>query len=121
MEAPLKPCTQLSALIAAAEAFAREALSQHDGSHDWWHVARVRANAVDIAHMEDLPMDRAQVRRHVCVGGYFCARNVRREYNGQLCVVDLPELLERSCPGKGDLTDMTRVTQHASHVEYVEH
>ena len=31
-----------SAIVAAAESFVREELSAMDGSHDWWHVDRVR-------------------------------------------------------------------------------
>jgi len=40
------------AVLAAADEFAREALSQDSSGHDWWHVARVRRLARIIAREE---------------------------------------------------------------------
>jgi len=39
-------------VLAAAEVFAREALSRDSSGHDWWHVARVRRLARIIAREE---------------------------------------------------------------------
>jgi len=39
-------------VIARAERFARAALASNDGSHDAWHVERVRASAVALARLE---------------------------------------------------------------------
>ncbi|KAG1665222.1 hypothetical protein FOA52_011410 [Chlamydomonas sp. UWO 241] len=51
----------MQALLASAESFVRTALANHDGSHDFWHVARVRANAASLARSEKLPQSRAQL------------------------------------------------------------
>ena len=42
-------------IITAAEAFVREELAGMDGSHDWWHIHRVRQNALSLALEENLP------------------------------------------------------------------
>lgn len=39
-------------VIARAEAYVKRELVTVDGSHDWWHVARVRATAVSLAREE---------------------------------------------------------------------
>ena len=39
-------------VVARAERFARDALASNDGSHDLWHVERVRASAVALARLE---------------------------------------------------------------------
>lgn len=44
-----------AAAVAAVEARVKEALAQQDASHDWAHVARVRALALRIAGEEGLP------------------------------------------------------------------
>lgn len=44
-----------SDIITAAEAFVREELAGMDGSHDWWHIHRVRQNALSLAAEERLP------------------------------------------------------------------
>ena len=44
-----------SNIITAAEAFVREELAGMDGSHDWWHIHRVRQNALSLASEENLP------------------------------------------------------------------
>jgi len=41
-----------SALIQRTESFVRDALSDVDGSHDWWHIHRVRLTAVALAKEE---------------------------------------------------------------------
>ena len=48
-------------IIAAAEAFVREELSGMDGSHDWWHIHRVRQNALSLAAEEKLPAESLEV------------------------------------------------------------
>lgn len=48
-------------IIAAAEAFVREELSGMDGSHDWWHIHRVRQNALSLAAEEKLPPESLEV------------------------------------------------------------
>lgn len=42
-------------IITAAEAFVKEELAGMDGSHDWWHIHRVRRNALSLAQEEQLP------------------------------------------------------------------
>ena len=44
------------AIIAAAEAFVKEELAGNDGSHDWWHIHRVRQMALLLAQEEGLPV-----------------------------------------------------------------
>ena len=44
----------LQQLITSAEIFVKEALSCHDASHDFQHIARVRRMAVRIAQDEGL-------------------------------------------------------------------
>ncbi|MDZ4689255.1 MAG: phosphohydrolase, partial [Planctomycetaceae bacterium] len=39
-------------LIAATESFIRERLAGDSSGHDWWHIHRVRNNAVAIARAE---------------------------------------------------------------------
>ena len=43
-------------IIAAAEAFVKEELAGNDGSHDWWHIHRVRQMALLLAQEEGLPV-----------------------------------------------------------------
>lgn len=50
------------AVIAAAEDFVREEMSRYDGSHDWYHVDRVRRNAMSLADEEGV---RDEGTRHV--------------------------------------------------------
>jgi uncharacterized protein len=40
-------------IIAAAEGFVRSKLAQDFSGHDWWHIDRVRNNAVTIARQEN--------------------------------------------------------------------
>jgi hypothetical protein len=49
--------TNISTLIAAAEAFARSVMETeaHDASHDYSHVERVRRCALQLAEEEGLP------------------------------------------------------------------
>lgn len=49
--------TNISSLIAAAEAFARSVMESeaHDASHDFSHVERVRRCALQLAEEEGLP------------------------------------------------------------------
>jgi uncharacterized protein len=44
-----------ASIVASAEAFVREELSGMDGSHDWWHIHRVRQLALSLATEENLP------------------------------------------------------------------
>ena len=44
------------AIIAAAEAFVKKELAGNDGSHDWWHIHRVRQMALLLAQEEGLPV-----------------------------------------------------------------
>lgn len=44
-------------VIAATEAFVKGQLEHVDGSHDWWHIARVRNLALLLAKEEQLPLD----------------------------------------------------------------
>ena len=50
-----------SAIVAAAESFVREELSAMDGSHDWWHVDRVRKTALSLAAEERVPVASLEV------------------------------------------------------------
>eukprot|EP00891_Asterochloris_glomerata_P004611 jgi/Astpho2/4611/fgenesh1_pm.00067_%23_39_t len=49
------------AIIAAAEAFVKEELAGNDGSHDWWHIHRVRQMALLLAQEEGLPASKLEV------------------------------------------------------------
>jgi uncharacterized protein len=42
----------MTSVIDHAEAYVREELAQNDGSHDYWHIDRVRANAMALAREE---------------------------------------------------------------------
>ena len=55
------PCHTMDTLLLQAEAFVKEALRGHDGSHDFWHISRVRASARVIAQQEGLPQDRVEL------------------------------------------------------------
>ncbi|KAK9803661.1 hypothetical protein WJX72_009151 [[Myrmecia] bisecta] len=46
-----------SELATQAERFVKQELSTHDGSHDWWHVDRVRKLALELAREEGLSDD----------------------------------------------------------------
>ena len=50
-----------SAIVAAADSFVREELSAMDGSHDWWHVDRVRKTALSLAAEERVPVASLEV------------------------------------------------------------
>ena len=45
--------------VADAEAFGREELAGMDGSHDWWHIHRVRTTALALASEERLVSPRS--------------------------------------------------------------
>ncbi|PNH10726.1 hypothetical protein TSOC_002492 [Tetrabaena socialis] len=49
------------AIIAAAEAFVRAELAAVDGSHDFAHIQRVRANAANLARIEGLSAEASAV------------------------------------------------------------
>ena len=42
----------MTSVVDRAEAYVREELAQNDGSHDYWHIDRVRANAMALAREE---------------------------------------------------------------------
>ena len=48
-----------SSIVADAEAFVREELAGMDGSHDWWHIHRVRTTALALASEERLVSPRS--------------------------------------------------------------
>lgn len=45
LEAGHGGATVVEELLCSAEAWVQAELSGTDGSHDWWHIQRVRANA----------------------------------------------------------------------------
>ena len=44
-----------ASIVADAEEWVKSELAGQDGSHDWWHIARVRATALSLAREESLP------------------------------------------------------------------
>ena len=44
-----------ASIVADAEDWVKSELAGQDGSHDWWHIARVRATALSLAREESLP------------------------------------------------------------------
>ena len=44
-----------ASIVSDAEDWVKSELAGQDGSHDWWHIARVRANALSLAIEENLP------------------------------------------------------------------
>jgi len=41
--------TAAATIVSRAEAFVKTELAEMDGSHDWWHIARVRKTALSLA------------------------------------------------------------------------
>ena len=41
--------TTTTTIVSRAEAFVKTELAHMDGSHDWWHIARVRKTALSLA------------------------------------------------------------------------
>ena len=44
-----------ASIVSDAEEWVKSELAGQDGSHDWWHIVRVRATALSLAHEENLP------------------------------------------------------------------
>lgn len=51
----------VDSLLQDAEVFVKQAVAQCDGSHDWSHIARVRANALRLAKDEGLSDDQTRL------------------------------------------------------------
>ncbi len=52
---PTSRVIMTASIVADAEDWVKSELAGQDGSHDWWHIARVRGTALSLAREESLP------------------------------------------------------------------
>ena len=52
---PSSRVVMTASIVSDAEEWVKSELAGQDGSHDWWHIVRVRATALSLAHEENLP------------------------------------------------------------------